>query len=158
MPDAALALTKLIEEFAEADLTIATAESLTGGLLSALLTSVPGASVVVRGGVVAYSTDLKHELLGVDLDLLEERGAVDPDVARAMAAGVREHLNASVGVATTGVAGPEEQDGKPVGTVFVAVATEHSVFVRELNLEGDREHIRASTVQWALLMLAQVLT
>lgn len=158
MSDAALALTKLIEEFTEADLTVATAESLTGGLLSALLTSVPGASAVVRGGVVAYSTDLKHELLGVDLDLLDERGAVDAEVAKAMAAGVRERLGAAVGVATTGVAGPEEQDGKPVGTVFVAVATEHSVLVRELNLEGDREHIRASAVQWALLMLAQVLT
>lgn len=158
MSDAALALTKLIEEFTEADLTIATAESLTGGLLSALLTSVPGASAVVRGGVVAYSTDLKHELLGVDLDLLDERGAVDAEVAKAMAAGVRERLGAAVGVATTGVAGPDAQDGKAVGTVFVAVATEHSVLVRELNLEGDREHIRASAVQWALLMLAQVLT
>lgn len=158
MSDAALALTKLIEEFTEADLTVATAESLTGGLLSALLTSVPGASAVVRGGVVAYSTDLKHELLGVDLDLLDERGAVDAEVAKAMAAGARERLGAAVGVATTGVAGPEEQDGKPVGMVFVAVATEHSVLVRELNLEGDREHIRASAVQWALLMLAQVLT
>lgn len=158
MSEAVHALSNLIEDFAERNLTIAVAESLTGGLVTALLTSVPGSSAVVRGGVVAYSTDIKHELLGVVSTLLDERGAVDPDVAIAMAEGVRLRLEADIGVATTGVAGPDQQDGKAVGTVYVAVSTADQAFVRELSLEGDREHIRASAVQWALLMLTQVIS
>ncbi len=102
--------------------TIAVAESLTGGLVAAALTAVPGASAVVRGGVVAYATDLKAELLGVPADLLERYGAVHPEVAAAMAAGVRDRLRAGYGLATTGVAGPDPAEGKPVGTVYIAVA------------------------------------
>lgn len=102
--------------------TIAVAESLTGGLVAAALTAVPGASQVFRGSVTAYATDLKHRVLGVDAGLLAARGAVDAQVAGQMAAGVRGVLGADWGVATTGVAGPEPQDGQPVGTVFVAVA------------------------------------
>ncbi|MFJ6661957.1 CinA family protein [Streptomyces sp. NPDC091377] len=101
--------------------TVAVAESLTGGLVAAALTAVPGASQVFRGSVTAYATDLKHRMLGVDAGLLEARGAVDPQVAAEMAAGVRKVLDADWGVATTGVAGPEPQDGQDVGTVFVAV-------------------------------------
>ncbi len=92
-------------------LTIGAAESLTGGLVTAALTTVPGASAVVRGGIVAYAADVKNQLLGVDADLLARVGTVHPDVAVAMARGVRERLGAAVGVATTGVAGPEPADG-----------------------------------------------
>ena len=103
-------------------LTIAVAESLTGGALTAALVDVPGASACLRGGVVAYATDLKSALLGVDAALLAEHGAVHPDVALAMAAGVRERLGADLGLATTGVAGPDPQDGALPGTFHVAVA------------------------------------
>lgn len=141
----------------ERHLTIATAESLTGGLLCAALTDVPGASSVVRGGVVSYATDLKGSLLGVDADLLRARGAVDPDVAVQMAEGVRRLVAADIGVATTGVAGPDPQDGRPVGTVHLAVAGPGSTRVRSLLLEGDRAAIRGSTVAAALELVSRVL-
>lgn len=103
-------------------LTIAVAESLTGGQLAAAFTAVPGASAVFRGSVTAYATDLKASVLGVDAVLLASSGAVHPEVARQMADGVRRVCRADLGLATTGVAGPEPQDGHPVGTVFVAVS------------------------------------
>jgi nicotinamide-nucleotide amidase len=112
----------LVSALSERDQTVAVAESLTGGLLCSALVEVPGASVVVRGGVVAYATELKHELLGVDAELLAGNGAVDPDVAAQMALGVRQRLGADWGLATTGVAGPDPQDGVQPGRVYVAVA------------------------------------
>jgi PncC family amidohydrolase len=115
---------------------LAVAESLTGGALCAHLVSVPGASAVLRGGVVAYATDVKADLLGVDRDLLARHGAVHAGVAAAMAQGVARRLAATWGVATTGVAGPAEQDGQPVGTVHVAVNGPVSD-VRSLRLDGD---------------------
>ncbi|MFH8792122.1 CinA family protein [Streptomyces sp. NPDC017941] len=102
--------------------TLAAAESLTGGLVAAEVTAAPGASQAFKGSVTSYATEVKRDLLGVDADLLAERGAVDGEVALQMAVGVRELLGTDWGVATTGVAGPERQDGQPVGTVFVAVA------------------------------------
>ena len=131
-------------------LSIACAESLTGGLVCAALTDVPGASAVVRGSVVAYATDVKADVLGVDADLLASGGAVQAEVARQMAQGVCQVLGAEVGVATTGVAGPDPQDGQPVGTVFVAVACGDVVQVRRLALEGDRWAIRRACVEAAL--------
>ena len=133
--------------------TIAVAESLTGGAVCSALVDVPGASSVLRGGVVAYATELKAALLGVDPDLLTDRGAVDPDVASAMARGVRERLGADLGLATTGVAGPDEQDGHPPGTVHVAVASPSGVRVRSLMLGGDRAQVRDGAVR-AVLRLA----
>jgi nicotinamide-nucleotide amidase len=132
--------------------TVATAESLTGGLLGAALTTISGSSATYRGGVVAYATDAKHDLLDVPAGLLARRGAVDPDVALAMAAGVRDRFAATYGIATTGVAGPTEQDGKPVGTAFVALVGPDSEarVVRELKLRGDRDRIRQGTVTAAL--------
>jgi nicotinamide-nucleotide amidase len=137
--------------------TVATAESLTGGLVCAALTDVPGASAVVRGAVVAYATGLKAQVLGVDPDLLATGGAVQAEVARQMATGVCRVLAAEVGVATTGVAGPDPQDGRAVGTVFVAVAAQGRVLVRELALAGDRATIRARTVDAALGLLLEAL-
>lgn len=102
--------------------TVAVAESLTGGLLGGALSSVPGASAVFRGGVIAYATELKASLLGVDPALLAREGAVHPDVAAQMARGAADRLGATWGLATTGVAGPDPQDGRPVGEVYVAVA------------------------------------
>ena len=138
--------------------TVATAESLTGGLVCAALTSVPGSSAVVRGSVVAYATELKAELLGVDADLLATGGAVQAEVARQMATGVRRVLGADVGIATTGVAGPDPQDGRSVGTVFVAVAFADRVVARELALSGDRTAIRTTTVARALDLCSALLT
>lgn len=139
-------------------LTVATAESLTGGLVCAAITAVPGASVVFRGGVVAYATDLKAALLGVPASLLAARGAVDPAVAGAMAEGVRERLGAAVGAATTGVAGPDPAEGKPRGTVHVAVSAGGGRVTRTLTLAGDRQQIRHDTVQRCLSLLWAVLT
>jgi nicotinamide-nucleotide amidase len=147
--------------------TLAVAESLTGGLVAADITSVPGASKAFRGSVTAYATELKHDVLGVDAALLAQRGAVDPQVAAQMAAGVRKALGADWGIATTGVAGPQPQDGKPVGTVFVAVDgpfTDHSGSagggkVEALRLNGDREEIRRESVRSVLaLLLAELVS
>ena len=137
--------------------TLAVAESLTGGLVSATLVDVPGASAVLRGAVVAYSTDLKATLLGVDPVLLEQRGAVDPDVARAMAIGVRARLGADVGLATTGVAGPDPQDGHTPGTVHVAVSTPDGTHVRSLRLAGDRAAVRALSADAVLALGVEIL-
>lgn len=140
----------LLHALARRGWTIAVAESLTGGLVTAALVSVPGASALVRGGVVAYATDLKHRLLGVDDVLLASRGAVDPEVATQMAAGVRDRVGADVGLSTTGVAGPDPQDGLPVGTVYLGIRTPEGSAVVPLLLEGDREQIRARTTREAL--------
>ncbi|MFF8500704.1 CinA family protein [Streptomyces anulatus] len=135
--------------------TLAVAESLTGGLVAADLTSVPGASRSFRGSVTAYATSLKRDVLGVDESLLAERGAVDPEVALRMAVGVRQVLDADWGVSTTGVAGPEPQDGQPVGTVYVAVAGPSGVEkVTALRLNGARADIRSESVRSALELLA----
>jgi nicotinamide-nucleotide amidase len=135
--------------------TLAVAESLTGGLVAAELTSVPGASRSFRGSVTAYATSLKRDVLAVDGVLLAARGAVDPEVARQMATGVRRILGADWGVATTGVAGPDEQDGKPVGTVYVAVAgPDGSEKVAALRLNGDRADIRRESVRSLLELLS----
>lgn len=143
--------------------TVATAESLTGGLVCAALTGVPGASAVVRGGVVAYTVDLKAELLGVPGALLSERGAVSTETAAAMADGARSVLGARWGVATTGVAGPEPSEGKPVGTVHVAVSGragsgEEVRAARALMLHGSRAQIREATAREAVDLLYRTVT
>ena len=156
MTDAAHdAASALLAGLAARGWSVAVAESLTGGLVLASLVSIPGASSSLRGGVVAYATDLKHSLLGVDADLLASEGPVHPEVAGQMAAGVREltahdGVAADVGIATTGVAGPAAQAGTPVGTVYVAVATPAGVRVEALALAGTRAEIRAEATQRAL--------
>jgi nicotinamide-nucleotide amidase len=143
----------LIERLAARGETVATAESLTGGLLAATIVDVPGASTVFRGGLVVYATDLKATLAGVPPDLLDERGPVDPDVAAALAAGARKRCGATWGVATTGVAGPTPQDGIAVGTVFVAVSGPSSAG-QAMRLGGDRPAIRAGAVRAAIALLS----
>ncbi|QFG25591.1 CinA family nicotinamide mononucleotide deamidase-related protein [Actinomadura sp. WMMB 499] len=144
--------------------TVAAAESLTGGLIGAELTAMPGSSATFAGGMVTYATELKRRLLGVPGDLLAEHGAVHPDVAAAMAAGVRDRLGATYGIAVTGVAGPEAQDGRPVGTVYIGVAgpgDTRTVTKPELPVPGPgpetRDVIRRMTVVHALDQLRRVL-
>lgn len=146
---------ELVAELLARDATLAIAESLTGGSLASTIVDVPGSSAVFRGGVVAYATELKHRLLGVDAGLLAERGAVDPEVARAMAEGARERLGpagepATLGLATTGVAGPDPQDGHPPGEVWIGVATAAGSVAHRLEATGDRPAIRRATVDESL--------
>ena len=143
----------VVRDLVEEGLTVGTAESLTGGLVCAALTSVPGASAVVRGGVVAYATDAKARVLGVDRDLLAREGAVCAPVATGLAEGIRRVLPCDVGIATTGVAGPDPADGRPVGTVFVAASGPWGILVEEHALTGDREEIRAASVDAVLRLL-----
>ena len=143
---------------AAAHASVAVAESLTGGLLGATLTSMAGASATFRGGVLVYSTDLKETLGGVPGPLLDAEGAVSAEVAAAMAAGVRDRTGATYGVALTGVAGPDLQEGHPAGTVFVAVAGPSGGQVRSLRLAGGRAAIRAGSVDQALQMLRDVIS
>jgi len=148
----------ILRSLADHGQTLAVAESLTGGLLAAEIVSVPGASAVFRGGLVVYATDLKASLAGVPVDLLGERGPVDPDVASWLALGARERCGADWGLATTGVAGPDPQDGVPVGTVYLGLARpDGSVLARRLELTGDRAAIRAASVAGALELLADQL-
>ena len=150
--------TELIGHLTERGLSVSVAESLTGGLLCAALTEAPGASAVIRGGVVAYATDLQSSMLGVSEELLASRGAVDPDVALEMAAGVAHQLGSDIGLSTTGVAGPEPQDGKAVGTVFIACVWGTKRVVEELSLAGTRNEIRSLTVHAALRLLTSVIS
>jgi nicotinamide-nucleotide amidase len=156
------AAASVVAALIERGLTIAVAESLTGGKLVATLIDVPGASKTVLGGVVAYNTAVKASVLGVDAALLAKHGAVDPEVARQLASGARLTLAvdgrpADIGIATTGVAGPDPQDGNPVGTVFIGLATAESVSSIALQLSGTREDIRNAVVSESLVQLARLL-
>ncbi len=151
--DPGVAAAAVVHTLVERHQTLSVAESLTGGLLAATIVEIAGVSPVFLGGVVVYATELKHTLAGVPQQLLEERGPVDPDVALALAQGVRERCGSDWGLATTGVAGPEPQDGKPVGMVFVAAAGPDGATVQELTLPGSRTDIRTASVTSALSLL-----
>jgi nicotinamide-nucleotide amidase len=154
-PDPAAA--EVLDVLAARGQTLAVAESLTGGQLAATIVSVPGASKAFRGGLVVYATDLKARLAGVDEALLGEVGPVDAQVAEAMAAGARARCVADWGLATTGVAGPDPQDGHPPGMAYVAVAGAAGATSRQLLLAGTRADIRTATVMAALALLAEQL-
>ncbi|MEG9247632.1 nicotinamide-nucleotide amidohydrolase family protein [Arthrobacter sp. Soc17.1.1.1] len=139
-------------------LTVATAESLTAGMVAAAIAEVPGASSVLQGGIVAYQVSVKQNLLGVDARLLAEAGAVDPRVAEAMARGAREALAADIGVATTGVAGPAAHEGKPVGTVFTAISSSSGAEAFEHHFSGGRDEIRSASRDAALSELLGALS
>lgn len=138
----------VIDMLRDRGLTLGVAESLTGGLMGARLTSVPGASDVFRGGIVSYASDVKFSLLGVP-----EGPVVSADAAAAMAAGARRVLGADVALATTGVAGPAEQEGQPVGTVFLGLAMIDSSEAQQIKLPGDRQRIRQYAVISAVNLL-----
>jgi len=131
------------------DWTIATGESLTAGMVAAALARVPGASAVLRGGVVAYAPEVKTALLGVSPELLD-RGIVSEDVARALAEGARTHVGASVGVGTTGAAGPEPHGGQPAGTACLAVCTPAGCRASTIGAQGSREQVRHEVTRAAL--------
>jgi PncC family amidohydrolase len=137
--------------------SVSTAESLTGGLLCAYLTAAPGASNTVRGGVVAYMTEVKHSVVGVDALLLREHGAVSAPTAVALAQNARQMFASTWSVAATGVAGPTEQEGKPVGTVFVAAVGPRMRAVAELHLNGDRVRVREQSCAAAIGLLHRLL-
>lgn len=151
----------VVARLAALGVSVGTAESLTGGLLCAALVDVPGASAVVRGGVVSYAPQVKHEVLGVTTELLQRHGTVSRECAGAMAVGARGLLGADWVVSTTGVAGPEPSEGRPVGTVHVAVAGvvdgEQITAHRAFSLDGDRSAIRSATVTEALRLLHDTL-
>jgi nicotinamide-nucleotide amidase len=139
-------------------MTIATAESCTGGLLGAALTSVPGSSAWYRGGLVVYSDDLKVRLAGVRADTLDSRGAVSPEVACELAGGARRLCKADLGVGITGIAGPGGgTDDKPVGTVCIAVASGGEVLDWTIRLSGDREEVRQATVRFVLARVGEMI-
>ncbi|MFC7616807.1 CinA family protein [Actinokineospora soli] len=148
----------LVRALAARGETVAAAESLTAGLVLATLTEVPGSSAVVRGGFVVYGTDLKTTLAGVPADLLAERGAVDPDVAVALAEGARERCGASIGLGLTGVAGPGPQDGVAAGTVHVALVSPRGTRLSSLRATGDRARVRTAAVEAALSLIGADLT
>lgn len=150
---------RLIADLTSRGLTIAVAESLTGGQLAAELTRPAGASAVVLGGIVVYATELKHTMVGVDEHLLAEHGPVHPDVADQLARGIRVRLAvagrpADIGIATTGVAGPDPQGGRDPGTVFVGLSMADRSRVLALSLAGDRSSIRAQVVRECITALS----
>lgn len=148
---------ELITDLSNAGLTVAVAESLTGGLLCAAFVQVPGASNAVRGGVCTYATDTKHSVLKVSDQRLAQTGPVDDEVARQMAQGVRTLMGADFGLSTTGVAGPGPADGHPAGTVYVGCAWEGCSRVQRLDLSGDRDQVRQGAVIAALELFREVL-
>ena len=141
----------------EQGLTVATAESLTAGMVAAVLADIPGASAMLQGGVVSYQNSVKADVLGVPRDLLDAVGAVDGQVAAAMAAGARRICGADIGVSTTGVAGPEPHGGKDVGAVYVGIATADGSTAYPYSFEGNRPEIRALACAAALERLLEVL-
>jgi nicotinamide-nucleotide amidase len=151
------ALERAVALARERGLTVATGESLTAGMVAASLAEVPGASAVLRGGVVSYHRDVKESLLGVDAEILDRVGAVDPAIALQMALGAKAACGADIGVATTGVAGPEPHEGKEVGTVVIAVAAPTSQQVREFRFDGTRAQIREASCQAAVSVLMEAL-
>ncbi|MHA7276603.1 CinA family protein [Arthrobacter sp. HLT1-21] len=155
--DASGSAAEVVSLAATRNLTVATAESLTAGLVAAELGAVPGASAVFQGGAVTYQNRVKVDVLGVDADGLAATGAVDAVVARQMADGARRVFTADLAVSTTGAAGPEPHGGKAVGTVFVAVASAAGTTVSEYLFDGDREEVRQRACAAALDQLSAVL-
>ena len=143
----------MIDTLAAAGETVAVAESLTGGLVCSTLVHPAGASRVVVGGAIVYSTDAKMDVLGVDEETLWVSGAVDPDVAVQMAVRVRAQFSSTIGISTTGVAGPDSQDGVKVGTVFIGLSRGGREIVEEHHFTGTRDDIRWATVDACLTLL-----
>ena len=136
---------------------LATAESLTGGGIGQAITSVSGASAVFAGGIISYTNEVKHKVLGVPVEILDAYGPVCAPVAKAMAEGARRVIGADVAVAVTGLAGPDgDEFGNPVGTVFIGYADGHTAFAREHHFTGDRAGIREQTIEAALALVLEM--
>ena len=136
---------------------LATAESLTGGGIGQAITSVSGASAVFAGGIISYTNQVKHKVLGVPMELLNTCGAVSAPVAKAMAQGAKRVIGADVAVAVTGLAGPDgDEFGNPVGTVFIGYADEQTAFARECHFTGDRAQVREQTIEAALALILEL--
>lgn len=148
---------RAVELLVTRGLTLATVESLTGGGLGAGVTSVPGSSATYRGGAITYATDTKVSVTGVPQEVLDEHGVVSQECATAMASGGQRIFGADVGLSTTGVAGPDPLDGHPAGTVWVGIAVGDDVRAVYLSLEGDRESVRAQTMDAAVSELIATL-
>lgn len=146
---------QIVAQLIDKKLTIATAESLTAGMLSSTIADVSGASAVLHGGIVAYNNTIKHRLLGVSADTLAARGAVDSETAKQMADGARKRFNTDLAIATTGVAGPEPAENKAVGIVFIALSTPTQTTAKLLRFSGTRDHIRHSTVEASLQIVGE---
>ncbi|MBR2820506.1 MAG: CinA family protein [Clostridiales bacterium] len=143
----------LVEAFKKAGLTVGFAESLTGGLISASVVNIPGASAVLKGSVVSYTNEIKENVLGVPSQIIDEHTEVSEECAKAMAEGAKRLLNCDVAVSVTGIAGPTgDLPGKPVGTVYMGYcySNEHISGAIRLNFNGDRDTIRSETVLAAL--------
>lgn len=135
---------------------LATAESLTGGGIGAAITSVSGASAVFAGGIISYTNEVKHKVLGVPVEILDSCGAVSAPVAKSMAEGARRVTGADVAVSVTGLAGPDgDEFGNPVGTVFIGYADENTAFAREYHFDGDRAQVREQTICAALALILE---
>ena len=148
----------LVEILKDKRMTVATAESCTGGLLGKQITDVPGSSAVYPGGVISYCNRIKHALLGVDRALLDSLGPVSEPVARQMAEGVRRVIGADLGVAVTGIAGPDSDGtGRPVGLVYVSASDGRTTLVREHRFDGDRAAVRAQAAEAAADLALQLL-
>lgn len=147
----------LVRALIDAGQTVATAESLTAGLLAATIAGVPGASAVLRGGLIVYATDLKESLAGVSADTLSTDGPVAASTAEQLAVGARIRCESDWGIGLTGVAGPDSQDGREVGTVFLGLSGPEGTEVVRLKLSGDRWTIRVSAVRAAVTELLRSL-
>ncbi|WP_327144994.1 CinA family protein [Nocardia sp. NBC_01327] len=145
----------LVAALKSAGQTVATAESLTAGLLAATIAGIPGASTVLRGGLIVYATELKHDLAGVSADTLATDGPVAASTAQQLAVGARVRCGADWGIGLTGVAGPDPQDGREVGTVFLGIAGAEGTEVIRLKLSGDRWTIRVGAVRAAVAELVR---
>lgn len=169
--DAVVSAADVVRELSARSLTVATAESLTAGLCAATLASVPGASAVLRGGLIVYATELKARLAGVDDELLRDRGPIDPDVAEQLARGAADKCGADVGVGLTGVAGPDPQDGHDIGEVYVGVWFQGVATHRAVDVSGivgaessrrggvaTREKIRRAAVDFAFRVILETVT
>lgn len=148
----------LIEQLIAAGKTLATAESCTGGLIGKLLTDVSGSSAAYLGGIISYSNEVKHHVLGVPQELLDTYGAVSAQVAKAMAEGATHVIGADLAVSVTGIAGPKSDNtNKPVGLVYIAVTDGVTTDVQEYHFSGDRQQIRNATAQTALSKVSSFL-
>jgi PncC family amidohydrolase len=136
--------------------TLVTAKSLTGGGIGSILTAVPGASAVFKGGIISYTDGVKNQVLGVPRAYLATYGAVSAPVAEAMAVGARDLLKADIAISVTGLAGPTgDEFGNPVGTVFIGYADTKGVSVEEHHFSGDRDSVRTQTIEAALMLILE---